>query len=101
MRVRISTVVVLIWASLAFGQNTNLDRTVDHFVLDTITVSAADLSPDGKWVAVTAASLRDRIGVDNARFGDPTYIAPSVSEVRVIETSTGKAQNLYANKRQV
>ena len=32
----------------------------------------ADLSADGRYALVTSGTLRDRIGIDNARFGDPT-----------------------------
>jgi len=49
--------------------------TVDD-MLDVSTVSIAALSDDGQWIAATSGSLRDRIGIDNHRFGDPTYIQP-------------------------
>ena len=70
-------------------------------MLDTINVNMADLSNDGRFLAVTASSLRDRIGIDNHRFGDPTYSAPSVVEILVIDTQTAKAQKVFPNKRQV
>ncbi len=93
--------LVLLSGLIVFAQDATLDRIVDHFVLDTITVSPSDLSADGKWLVVTAASLRDRIGINNYRFGDPAYIAPSVSEVRIIDTASGKSQNLFPVKQQV
>jgi dipeptidyl aminopeptidase/acylaminoacyl peptidase len=70
-------------------------------VLDVTNVSIADISDDGRWVAATAASLRDRIGIDNSRFGDPTYFAPSNVDVLVIDAQTGKTQKLFSGKRQV
>src|SRR5262249_48093098 len=51
--------------------------------------------------AATTSSLHDRIGIDNARFGDPTYIAPSVTDVLIIDTQTGKTQKLFPHKEQV
>jgi dipeptidyl aminopeptidase/acylaminoacyl peptidase len=51
-------------------------------------------------VAVTFGTLRDRIGINNHRFGDPTYIAPSLVEVRAIDTRTGAAQKVFPDKRQ-
>lgn len=48
--------------------------TVDD-MLDVAAPRAVDLSKDGRWLAATASTLRDRIGIDNSRFGDPTYIA--------------------------
>jgi dipeptidyl aminopeptidase/acylaminoacyl peptidase len=73
--------------------------TVDD-MLDVVNVNVADLSEDGKWIVATAASLRDRIGIDNSRFGDPTYNAPTVAEVLVIETLSGKTQKVFASRRQ-
>ena len=74
--------------------------TVDD-MLDVSTVTIASLSDDGQWLAATSGSLRDRIGIDNHRFGDPTYIAPSKTDVLVIDTRTGKSQKLFPDRRQV
>jgi dipeptidyl aminopeptidase/acylaminoacyl peptidase len=74
--------------------------TVDD-LLDVTNISVADVSDDGRWVAATAASLRDRIGIDNYRFGDPSYVAPTSADVLIIDTQTGKSQKLFAEKRQV
>lgn len=70
-------------------------------LLDVVNVNASDLSDDGLWLAATTTSLRDRIGIDNHRFGDPTYIAPSLVQVWIIDTQTGKARKLFDEKRQV
>ncbi|HKG20465.1 MAG TPA: prolyl oligopeptidase family serine peptidase [Blastocatellia bacterium] len=70
-------------------------------MLDVVNLNVASLSDDGRWLAATAASLRDRIGIDNYRFGDPTYIAPSVADVWIIDTGTAQSQKLFPNKRQV
>jgi len=59
------------------------------------------LSSDGKWLVVTTAALRDRIGINNYRFADPTYVAPSVTEVLIVDTTTGRSQKLYPAKQQV
>src|SRR5262245_45139830 len=79
----------------------NLQRLVDRFVLDAAVVNAADLSADGRWVAGTTISTRNRIGIDNTRFQDPTYIAPAMTDVWVVETATGTRQNVFSDKRQV
>jgi dipeptidyl aminopeptidase/acylaminoacyl peptidase len=101
-RPRLSAVMVIVlWAIVARAQTATLDRVVDRFVLDTVTAAAGDLSPDGKWLAATMGSLRGRIGIDNTRFQDPTYTAPSVVDVVIIDTSTGKSQNVFAGKQQV
>jgi dipeptidyl aminopeptidase/acylaminoacyl peptidase len=74
--------------------------TVDD-MLDIVNAGVGDISRDGRLLAVTTTTLRDRIGVDNSRFGDPTYIAPQLSHVYIIEAQTGKAQKLFAEKRQI
>ncbi len=64
-------------------------------------VSVADVSADGRHVLVTSAALRDRIGSDNYRFGDPTYIGPGVSDVVLVDTRTGARRPVFPMKRQV
>ena len=74
------------------------DFTIDD-VLDVRNASVGAVSSDGRWVVVTYGSLRDRIGTDNHRYGDPTYIAPSLSEVAVIDTRTGASRPLFEDRR--
>ncbi|MGH9936316.1 MAG: prolyl oligopeptidase family serine peptidase [Blastocatellia bacterium] len=86
--------------SASNAQNQPSAFTVDD-LLDVKNLGAVDLSDDGRWIAATAGSLRDRIGVDNYRFGDPTYVAPALTEVWIIDTQTAKTQKLFQDKRQV
>jgi len=83
-----------------YGQSPSVAFTVDD-LLDVANINIADLSDDGRWLAATSGTLRDRIGIDNHRFGDPTYIAPSVVDVWIVDTQTAKAQKLFPSKRQV
>jgi dipeptidyl aminopeptidase/acylaminoacyl peptidase len=89
-----------VWAAQPFQQQASTAFTVED-MLDVVNITVADLSDDGRWIAATAGSLRDRIGIDNYRFGDPTYIAPSVADVWIIDTQSSKAQKLFPDKRQV
>src|SRR5262245_45466471 len=82
------------------AQTNNAAFTVDD-MMDIANINIADLSDDGRWVAATSGSLRDRIGIDNHRFGDPTYVAPNQADVWIIDTLTAKAQKLFSSKRQV
>src|SRR5262245_18088643 len=93
--VMFAVLFVLVRVSLAAAQAASLDLTVDRFVLDVATVTVGDLSADGKWLAATSGSLRDRIGIDNSRFQDPSYVAPSVSDVLIIETASGRTQKIF------
>ena len=70
-------------------------------MLDVTNIGPSDLSEDGHWLALATASLRDRIGVDNYRFGDPTYIAPQLARVWVIDTRNAATREVFADKRQV
>src|SRR2546427_12753649 len=81
-------------SSARVAQSAAQDFTVND-MLDVVNVNVADLSDDGRWIVATSASLRDRIGVDNYRYGDPTYIAPSVADVWIIDAQSGKSQKLF------
>jgi dipeptidyl aminopeptidase/acylaminoacyl peptidase len=88
-------------ASTYVGQSASSSPFTVDDMLDVVNLNVADLSDDGNWAVATATTLRDRIGIDNSRFGDPTYIAPGLSDVLIIETQTGKAQKLFTTRRQV
>jgi len=68
-------------------------------VLDVKNASVGAVSEDGGWVVITTTSLRDRLGIDNYRYGDPTYIAPGVAEISVVDTRTGQSTKLFPEKR--
>jgi dipeptidyl aminopeptidase/acylaminoacyl peptidase len=57
-----------------------------------------DVSKDGRWIALTVRLRRDGLGVNNARFGDPTYVAPSLAEFQLIDATTGKTQPILPGK---
>ena len=98
--VTIAFLLVVTFMPLHLSAQTGSAFTVDD-LLDVANVNIADLSDDGRWVAATSGTLRDRIGIDNHRFGDPTYIAPSLVDVWFIDTQTSKAQKLFQSKQQV
>jgi dipeptidyl aminopeptidase/acylaminoacyl peptidase len=108
----VNLVAVSFTTVTGFGQGTKPAASVNssaaassdfsiNDLLDVANINVADLSNDGRWIAATTGSLRDRIGIDNRRFGDPTYVAPSLVDVLVIDTQTAKAQRLFPAKRQV
>jgi dipeptidyl aminopeptidase/acylaminoacyl peptidase len=103
--VSITILALTQWAAVAVTaqavrSTANSAFTVED-MLDMANVTVADLSRDGRWLAATMTSLRDRLGINNYRFGDPTYIAPSVADVWIIDTQTAKSQKLFPEKRQV
>lgn len=68
-------------------------------VLDVRSVNLAAVSVDGRFAVTTTGSLRDRLGVDSYRYGDPTYIAPDVADVAIVDTRSGQSTRLFAEKR--
>jgi dipeptidyl aminopeptidase/acylaminoacyl peptidase len=87
--------------SVARGQSAASNPFTVDSMLRVLNVNVGDLTDDGRWIAATASSLMDGIGIDNYRFGDPTYTAPELSDVWVIDTLSGKAQKAFPDKRQV
>ena len=82
-------------AASARGASFTLDD-----VLDVRNVSLGDLSEDGRWAIITTSSLRDRVGIDNRRYGDPTYVSPGLADIAVVDTRTGESRPLFPDKRQ-
>src|SRR5437868_15259261 len=74
--------------------------TVDD-LLRVANVGIADISADGRWAAVTVSTLEDRIGIDNHRFGDPTYIAPNKMDLVILDTQSGASVKVFPERAQV
>jgi len=74
--------------------------TIDD-ALDVRTGHIEDVSKGGRWVALTVQVRRDRLLVDNARFGDPTYVAPSPVTFALLDATTGQRRPLFAGQVQV
>ena len=53
---------------------------------------------DGHWIAVTVRVRRDGLGVDNSRYDDATYVAPSPALFQLIDATTGKTQQIFPGK---
>jgi dipeptidyl aminopeptidase/acylaminoacyl peptidase len=60
-----------------------------------------DVSTDGRLIALTVRIRRDALGVDNARYGDPTYVAPSLAEFELIDATSGQTHAILPGKVQV
>jgi dipeptidyl aminopeptidase/acylaminoacyl peptidase len=86
------------------GQRSHLSSGAEFTVEDVLDVASArvlDLSSDGRWLAISVASRRDRIGVDNYRYGDPTYVRPAAEELWVIDTRSAASSQVFPDKRNV
>ncbi|MFO7732039.1 MAG: hypothetical protein R6X21_00140, partial [Candidatus Aminicenantes bacterium] len=73
--------------------------TIDDYFL-TKSVRVDDMTADGRFLAATVTTPKDRLPQDHKRYGDPTYIGPSQAELLVIDTSSGRQTPVFAGKRQ-
>jgi dipeptidyl aminopeptidase/acylaminoacyl peptidase len=71
----------------------------DYFKVERLRVS--DMSRDGRWLVATRSTRADSLPRDNYRYGDPTYVAESLADVIMIDTSSGKQTALFPGKVQV
>lgn len=53
---------------------------------------------DGRYIALSVRVRRDALGVDNSRYDDATYVAPSLGLFQLIDATTGKAQDILPGK---
>ncbi len=72
-----------------------------RLALDVATPAVAAMTDDGSRVVVTARTRRGRLDVDHQRFGDPTYVAPSLIRAMIIETASGERTWLHEEAAQV
>lgn len=94
--------LALILAVLATAQaQAQSNRFTVDDVFDVANAGLTDLTRDGRWLAVTSSTLRDRLGNDNRRYGDPTYVAPGALDLLVIDTRNGQSQKVFTDRRQV
>lgn len=70
-------------------------------LLDVTTASVADLSDDGRWIALTTSRRRDALGVVAARDGDPSYLRALPVELHAVDTRTLERRAVFAGKRPV
>jgi dipeptidyl aminopeptidase/acylaminoacyl peptidase len=74
---------------------------VDQLALDVQAPSIADMTDDGRWLAVTLRTRRGRVDTDHERFGDPTYVAPSLVGAMIVDTRSGERTWLHQEPAQV
>ncbi len=98
-RARLFTLLFI--AATAAHASGQANRFTVEDVLDVANISLADLSRDGRWIAATGGTLRDRLGNDNRRYGDPSYLPPGSTDLLVIDTRSGESRKVFSDRRQV
>lgn len=74
----------------------SLFTAVDAFNM--VNESARDMTTDGRYLVMTSASRKDRSGADHKRYRDPSYVSPSFTDLRVLDTETGESWSLFGEK---
>jgi dipeptidyl aminopeptidase/acylaminoacyl peptidase len=90
--------LILLVASLGFGADSKL--TFDH-LMAVRTATPQALSRDGHWLVVSILTARDRLGVNNHRFGDVTYANQPAVTVAIVDTKTGASRSLFEGRKRV
>ena len=85
----------------AHAQQTSLRAFGIDDALNVRSSRIEDVSVDGRWVALTVRVRRDALGVDNSRYGDPTYVTPSPAEFELIDATNGQTRSILPGKVQV
>ncbi|HEY7394794.1 MAG TPA: hypothetical protein VH559_08115, partial [Gemmatimonadaceae bacterium] len=69
--------------------------------LEINTYSIADVTDDGKWIALTQAVRRDGFGNDYRRDGDPTYVRPALVRLWSVDARSGQRVAIFPDKKAV
>jgi dipeptidyl aminopeptidase/acylaminoacyl peptidase len=88
MRTLVSTALAVV-AALSAPRGQPLEPISAEDILNVRTAAVLDLADDGGRVAIAVRRIADNATTDHRRFGDPTYVAPSMVELLVIDTATG------------
>ncbi len=70
-------------------------------LLDVASATIADLSDDGRWLALSMSRRRDGLGVEAARDGDPSYLRVVPVELFTVDTRTLERRAVFTGKRPV
>ncbi len=76
-------------------------RFSTEFALDVRSPQIEDVTDDGRLAAIVVRTRRGRVDVDHERFGDPTYVAPSLVTAFVLDTRSGERTWLHESPAQL
>lgn len=102
--VPIVAVLIVSASSVARAQDGAAAATNTFTAEDALNINAvaiADLTDDGRYLALTNTLRRDSYGQDFRRDGDPTYVRGIPTRVFIIDTKTGATIPVFAEKKPV
>jgi dipeptidyl aminopeptidase/acylaminoacyl peptidase len=68
--------------------------TIDDY-FKAVSLRVEDWTRDGRWLACTMSRASDRLPQDYKRYGDPTYVSMSPSDLVVLDTETGEQVRVF------
>ena len=80
---------VIVLAAVTAPATQSLQPIAAEDILNVRTANVLDFSDDGRKVAIGVRRLHDNAETNHRRYGDPTYFAPSMVELMVIDTASG------------
>lgn len=100
---RLLTVAGVLGASPFLGASSVLAQQplTASDLLDVGNATVADLSDDGRWLALTTNARRDNLGVDASRDGDPSYLRVAPALLHVVDTRTLARTPVFSTARPV
>jgi dipeptidyl aminopeptidase/acylaminoacyl peptidase len=103
MRIRrIVSPLLLIIVALCAGASAQQMRGLSpEIALDVRSARIAAMTEDGRRIAVTVQTRRDRTDVDHQRYGDPTYLSPASTRLMVIDTTSGEQTWVHEEPAQI
>jgi dipeptidyl aminopeptidase/acylaminoacyl peptidase len=66
-------------------------------ILKVASISVSDMTDDGRMVSAIVRRAYDNAETDNYRYGDPTYVGPSLASLLVIDTDKGTTETPFKN----
>ena len=66
--------------------------------LNLSTESIRNMTEDGKYLVITTGTRRDRMETDHKRYRDPSYVTPSYTKVRILNSETRESWLLFNEK---
>ena len=82
----------------AIAQDARFDT---ELALDVQSPQVVGVTEDGRFAAVVLRTRRGRVDVDHQRFGDPTYVSPSLVTAFLLDTRSGERTWLHEEPAQI
>lgn len=92
-------IILLVWAGspAGLGAEEKTPFTIEDS-LNVRTLSIADITENGRYIAATLRTSRARLGIDHQRYRDPSYITPRPVEAVILDSESGGLSPLFQGR---